>query len=124
MHGVATKLRGVGGGREACVFDSNPRARQRTGIIDGCMERAAQELMDGEQHRLRGKDELKRLICRAEKRKSQFASIKKFESNRKDEHCVQVLYRSLLSFLLMFFSNIKKKTANTIIQESCAISTR
>lgn len=53
-------------GREGCLFDSNPRARQRTGIIDACSERAVQELMDGKQRRLRGKDKLERLICRAE----------------------------------------------------------
>lgn len=53
-------------GRGGCLFDSSPRARQRTGIIDACSERAVQELMDGKQRRLRGKDKLERLICRAE----------------------------------------------------------
>lgn len=53
-------------GRGGCLFDSSPRARQRTGIIDACSDRAVQELMDGKQRRLRGKDKLERLICRAE----------------------------------------------------------
>lgn len=66
---VATRLRGRGrwGGGGAvgeCSFDSNSRARQKTGITDARMERAVRELMDGKQHRLRGKDKLERLICR------------------------------------------------------------
>lgn len=34
--------------------------------MDACVERAVQELMDGKQGRLRGKDEPERLICGVE----------------------------------------------------------
>lgn len=65
MRGVSTRLREVGGGKDACSIQTLVPDKGR-GIIDACMERAVQELMDGKQRRLRGKDELERLICRVE----------------------------------------------------------
>lgn len=65
MRGSPPSRKRLGEGKDARSIRTLAPDKGR-GIIDACMERAVQELMDGKQRRLSGKDEPERLICREE----------------------------------------------------------